>query len=266
MNADHLCFVHALRRVRSRAIRLRLQNDLAAVWSGIRPTVLLDACALTVAEQSAIVAACRCNATPMAVLRCPVSGNVWICRCDALQRLLLRPDDEFYGHVRLVDVDTLEATALVESEWFKPVRTYLLEALASARHGDVIELCDWHVFPPALTGVLLGYPVVFTRRREAWERPLELGGDVPLALVQVRVESAALVHAPSPGEVLVSSGKQSTSRGVLVWSFSAPASMSLDDAALQAHFGALVDSSSAVVAGGVHIVQQRLAGDTAITL
>lgn len=264
---NHLCFVRAISsRVRSRAIRLRLQNDLAAVWSGIRPTVLLDACALSATEQSAIVSACGCDAAPMALLRCPVSGTVWVCRCDALLRLLQR-DDDFFKQMRLVDADTLEATSVLECDWFEAMRAFLIDALESARHGDVIELRDWQVYPPTLTGVLLGYPVVFARRRDAWDRPLELGGDVPLTLVQVRVESAALVHAPSPGELLIS-GRQPASRGELVWSFSAPTAIALDDAALQAHFGALLFSSSdaAPTADQLHIVQQRVPSDTAISL
>jgi hypothetical protein len=209
--------------------------------------VLLDACRLTAQEQSELVRSTLLSAESadrVVVLKCDADGEtVLLLHASHFHRLL--EDAAFWQRMSLVDVDSMLSRPLNSCEQLSDVRTFLYDALPHAQHGEIVALPDHAVYPPTLVGMLLGYPTVYSRLQQNWQNELSVGLDSALVLVQVRVESALLQHAPSAGELKVAKQQKQQRQqhvGHLIWSFSTPAAALLDSGALQAHFMALVDA------------------------
>jgi hypothetical protein len=242
---------------------------MSALHSGIRPSVLLDACRLTAQEQSELVRATLLSAASadrVVVLKCDADGDtVLLLHASHFHRLL--DDAAFWQRMSLVDVDSMLSRRLDSCEQLSDVRRFLHDALPHAQHGDIVALPDHAVYPPALVGMLLGYPTVYSRLQQNWQNELSVGLDSPLVLVQVRVESALLQHAPSAGQLRVAKQQKQQQVGHLIWSFSTPAPALPDSGALRAHFSALIDARRiSIEEDQLHISQCQTEATTVLIL
>jgi hypothetical protein len=227
----------------SRRVRLRIRNDVVCVRDALRPTALIDAFTLRPNAQQSLLL--QCQKSSVLVVICAHGGDfVFVANRDALLRCVR--DDALFLAMRTVDVDTFEVSSLIDRIALLPtIRAHLQTALEAAEHGDVIELPDWNLYPPTLIGLMLLYPVVFARTNDIdWQNDTAINMHA-LRLVRVHVEHENLVYAPSPGELqLERGGGESVSvrhRGNVLWSFSIPASLAIDDNEFLTHFRALID-------------------------
>jgi hypothetical protein len=243
-----------------RRVWKRVRNDFVAVQKALRPAALVDAIALSVDEHRDIVFK-HPGDDAVVVIRSNEADATVFAHRDAFRRCF--SDDSLFQSMRIVDVDSFESRSIVDAlTLLATIRQHLVDALADARHADVIVLPDWNVYPPTLVGLLLMYPVIYGRSSAAtpsdWQRETALNSH-RLRLVRVHVESPQLLHAPSPGELQVSrlDSVGPTPRGQQLWSFSMPASL---DGAFETHFRTLIDRD-AVADDCIHVTLVDLSTD-----
>lgn len=242
-----------------RRVWKRVRNDFVAVHSALRPAALIDAIALSFDEQQQIASRCV-GKDALVVIRSNEADATVIAHRDAFRRCF--SDDSLFQSMQIVDVDTFESRSIVETfNLLATIRQHLVDALADARHADLIVLPDWNVYPPTLVGLLLMYPVIYGRSSAAtpsdWQRETALNSH-RLRLVRVHVESPLLLHAPSPGELQVRRlDSVAQTRGQQLWSFSIPASL---DASFETHFRTLIDPD-AVADNSIHVTLVDLSTD-----